>query len=252
MNKLAKQYFAIGNELAESLAARLQESDLSENCNYRRAMLFLFSKAYKTFHSVELLWKAGYEEDAATLLRSIYEIRVQARLMASKPLDQSKKFMDHLFRSRFGNLQILRRLFPERKSSLDVAKRKLREDAGKDRVELFCEPQLAERATRGNWYGKSFKDALDELGLVDEYEVTYSQLSAYTHSGVSLFPRYVTPTGHRLAKSESALVPWSAAHWLSQIVRVTGAAFELDLEDKVDRAVQALIEAGTAWGARGR
>jgi Family of unknown function (DUF5677) len=248
MNDVAKRHFAIGTALAENLATRLQGRDFSMNRDYRRAMLFLFCKAFKTFQAIELLWTNGYEEDAATLLRSIYELRVQARLMAGKPVDQSKQFMDHWFRSQFGNLQILRRLFPGRKSALDEAERQLREKAGEDRVELFCDPQLAERATKRNWYGKTFKDALSDLGLEHEYETTYSQLSDYTHSGVSLFHRYVALSGNYLgmvfrpAHSESTLVPWSAALWLSQIVGVTGAAFDLDFNETVMQAQTALIE----------
>ena len=63
-----------------------------------------------------------------------------------------------------------------------------------------------------------------------EYDVIYSQLSDYTHSGVRLFHKFLSEECYRPAKSAAIVVPFSVTDWLSQVVGYTARAFQIDLD----------------------
>jgi len=242
----AERLFGIGTQLAETLITRLKNPHISsEKADYQRAMLFFFCRAYKSYRAIVLLYKSGYVEDATSLARSIYELRVQVRWMSDDPLSRGKLFIDHWFTSGFGTLQILRRHHPGNRRELDTGERQMRIGAGRERLHLFQDPVGAERSVRGNWWGGGgIRRLLEDLHLVNEYDVIYSQLSDYTHSGVRLLHQYTRVSEDSLSMfyrpmmRNSKTVPWSTTDWLSQIVGFTARAFELDFDDIVTRAQQ--------------
>jgi hypothetical protein len=112
-NATNEQFFDLGTKLAETLVAKLTNSRFADSVDYKRAMLFFFCKAYKTYQAVELLWRNGFVEDATSLARSIYEIRVQVIFINLDPLSRSKQFVYHWLTCSIGISQILRRLHPD-------------------------------------------------------------------------------------------------------------------------------------------
>jgi len=242
---LGEQLFAIGTELAETLLVKLKNTPFAGLTEHRRAMLFFFCKAYKTYQAIELLWKSGYTEDATNLARSIYEIRLQVMFMSCNPTARSKQFIDHWFKSGVGILQILRRLFPNQRADLDEGEKNIREGVQGRAIDPFADLDAAEKAVKAKWWGPTgIKGLLRELGLEREHEVIYSQLSEHSHSGSNLLSHYVRLSedsitiNYRPARPTGYTVPLSATEWLSQVIGFTGRSFELNFDTEVDRGVE--------------
>ena len=85
-----QELFRVGLDLVEELITRLKRARLSGQLDYKRAMLFFFCKAFKTYQAARLLWQAGFPEDASNLARSIYELRLQSIYLSQKPEERSK------------------------------------------------------------------------------------------------------------------------------------------------------------------
>jgi uncharacterized protein DUF5677 len=261
MKRLDGPLWVVGKDLAESLLERLRNTRVSGKAEYRRAMLFFFCKAYKTYQAVELLWSGGYVEDATSVVRSIYELRLQAAFMSRDPVIRSRQFLKHQFKCSIGTLQILRRLNdPVRRSELDMGESVVRDAAESEgMLDLFNNLPAAVRAITKNWWGSGgIKRLLEDLGLEGEYDLIYSQLSDYSHGGVRLLQRYVQLSEnsmtmlYRPVRSPSITVPWSAFDWLSQIIGYTGRAFDLNFDETVLRAQEkakaVLSDTGSAEG----
>lgn len=244
----ADELFKIGRRLAEVFLGKLRETGRLGNTEHQRAMLFFFCKAYKSYQAVQLLWQNGFVEDAYTLARSIYEIRLQVILMSGDPVQRSKLFTDHWFKTGYGTLQIMKRQFPKRDEELKQGEGDIRAGAtASGRTGLLHDAEAAERSIRKKWWGGSIKGLLKQLNVglevtckslnqirqwdyETEYDIIYSQLSDYTHSGVRLFHKFLTEECYRPTKSAAILVPFSVTDWLSQIVGYAARAFQIDLD----------------------
>jgi hypothetical protein len=244
--QLANQLFEIGRGMAESLLKKLRGVPVRGNLEYKRAMLFFFAKAYKTYQAAELLWNSGYGEDAYLLTRAIYEIRLQVLFMSRDPTKRSKDFMDHLLKSAFGTLQLLwRRGRKDWQSGLDLGEADIREAANlTGRIDLLKDAESAERSIKQKWWGGGgIKRLVTDLQLDAEYDWVYAFLSDYEHSGARILTEYVrlseeAPTTLVCypAKTDSLTVPWSVTDWLLQIAGLTGRAFDFDLDEAVVNA----------------
>jgi len=266
MEQVDRQLFGAGIKLAESLLERFKRERIEPKNAHQEVLLFFFRKAHRTFRAVELLWRNEYSEDAYTLARSIYEIRLQSIYIGGDPPKRSKQFMDHFFKAGLGTLQIIKRHFPNERK-LHEWEANLRKAAGQERVALLNDPIDAERATKKKWWGSGIKQLLEKLdadrerqleleGLKPltshekdeldaerkrrnlfqrEYEVIYHQLSDVAHSGPLHMHRYTKPSRSR-AEASRPTVPWSSFDWLSQIIGWTARAFEMNFDDAVDRA----------------
>ena len=242
----ADKLFEIGRGLAESLLKKLQGVRMYRNLEQQRAMLFFFAKAYKTYQAAELLWTRGYIEDAYLLTRSIYEIRLQVLFMSRDPTKRSKEFMDHLLKSAFGTLHVLRRRDRrDWQSGLDAGEADIREAAKlTGRIDLLGDPEAAERAIEQKWWGGGgIKRLVTDLSLEEEYDWVYAHLSDYEHSGARILTEYVRLSQEQPttlvcypAKTDSLTVPWSITDWLLEIVGLTGRAFDFDLDETVVNA----------------
>jgi hypothetical protein len=256
---LDEQFFLIGREIAEELLGELQKPRPVANTEYQRAMLYFLTKAYKAFQAVEVLAKEGFVEDAMTLARSIYEMRLQSHFLGNDPDVRSALFFDHVILSSFGTLQVMKRLPPNRTSELDKSEDDLRAGANAmNRAALLTDPIRAERAISKKWWSGSIKSLLQNLDheleqkdssfvrkqvFEREYDVIYSMLSDYAHSGVRPLHKYLVEESYRPSKGlpNFKLVAWSVFDWLSQIVGFTGRAFSLDFDDTVAKAQKKVL-----------
>jgi hypothetical protein len=245
-----EDFFELGRGLAEEFLLRLRDSGRGGNTEYQRALLFFFSKAYKTYQAVASLNRQGFVEDAHSLARGVYEIRLQVIYMSGDPEVRSKQFFDHWVRSTFGTLQIVRRLHPDKLPALEQGEKEIREGAeAMGRIDLLTEPEAAERSIKKKWWGGSIKSLLEALNAdlqkkcdpatpeydyLKEYDVIYSQLSDHAHAGLRTLHMFLTEESYRpIPRKQSMTVAWSAMDWLSQIVGHTSAAFDLAFDSTV-------------------
>ena len=92
-----ERIFQETTRIAEKLRRRIKglNLNLEDESEYRRAALFFFNKALKTYEAIRLLWKAGYEEDAIVLGRTLFELNMQIEWMSRDPEARSSKFFQH-------------------------------------------------------------------------------------------------------------------------------------------------------------
>ena len=245
-----EQLFQIGIELAEELLTRLKRARLSGQLDYKRAMLFFFCKAFKTYQAARLLWQAGFPEDVANLARSIYELRLQSIYLGQRPEERSKLFIKHWIKAGYGTFQHLMRT-GERTWQPDIqaAVEEVRQAAVRVGCpEIMDDPEGAEKAIAKKWWGKGgIKGLTKELGLEKEYETTYSLLSDYSHSGTRVFHVFVQLSEASISvqcrpdKDSRLLLPFSMTAWLIQMVGYTGQVFDLGLDDLVHQAEKRAI-----------
>jgi hypothetical protein len=117
---------------------------------------------------------------------------------------------------------------------------------------VLGDPNSAERAIQRKWWGTGIKGLLKSLAerkqgndFEREYDWIYAQLSDYTHSGSRILPAFVQQISetsirmlYRPQRSQDPTLPWSITEWLCQIAGLTGAAFDLGLDDMVGLAQQ--------------
>jgi hypothetical protein len=249
-----EQLFHIGVELAEALLLQIRQRAISGNLNYRRAMLFFFCKAFKSYQAIQLLWREGFREDAYVLARTIYELRLQAMYLSQDPEGRSMLFIRHWFKAGFGTLQLLKRIAkPEWADGIEQGAQEMRKAAerfGCADILENSDAEQAERAISQKWWGKGIKGLAKDLGLenevesgarVQEYDLIYSQLSDYTHSGPMVLHMFLQISEssikmlYKPAKDSRLTLPFSVTDWLTQIVGYTGRAFEI--ADQLDPLV---------------
>ncbi len=193
-----QQLFRIGNELANELIFQLTSTKFSGQFPYRRASLFFFCRAFKAYQAVAMLWREGFSEDAYSLARTVYELRLQAIYLSRDPAPRAKLFIRHWFKAGFGTLELLKkRGRPEWLQSLEIAEREIRAAAAElGIVDVFDDPEDAKRAIGRKWWdagirGTGIKGLVEELGIGEEYDWVYAQMSDYSHSGLRTFHMFV-------------------------------------------------------------
>ena len=162
-----ERLFRIGSELAEELLTRLKRARLSGQLDYKRAMLFFFCKAFKSYQAARLLWQAGFPEDVTNLGRSIYELRLQSIYLSQKPEERSKLFIKHWIKAGYGTFQQLMRAGEKTwQPDIQAAVQEVRQAAVRVGCpELVDDPEAAEKAIRQKWWGTTgIKGLTKELG----------------------------------------------------------------------------------------
>ena len=101
----AERIFESGVELGRLCEARLKQFDVvaARNNPYRRATLFFFNKAFRTYSAILVLCRANFIEDGVVLGRTLFELNMQAEWMSRDPGSRSQQFFDH-FPVRFYDL----------------------------------------------------------------------------------------------------------------------------------------------------
>jgi hypothetical protein len=255
--QLHEQFFAMARELAERFLRQLRNSGRTAETELQQAVLFFFSQAYKSLQAVELLCAQGFTEDAYRLARGIYELRLQAIYMGNKPDSRSKLFFDHWFVSWFGGLPILKREFPGRASELNQWEADIRMAAETLGRKLPQNVEDAAKSIKRKWWKRadggsgSIASLLSDLDSEEtqgrpeysrEYDVIYSRLSDYTHSGPRLFPDFSVLDWERSCrpdqrkKQKTAMFAWSVRQWLAQIILEAARAFQLGFDEEAEEA----------------
>src|SRR6266446_2212002 len=106
--RIDDQLFRIGMEIAELVTRQVSKGKVPDPLGDKRAMLFFFLRSRKTYGATATLWREGYSEDAFTLGRTIYELRLQAIYLAQEP-DRGMLFMRHWYQVGWGTFQMLKR-----------------------------------------------------------------------------------------------------------------------------------------------
>jgi uncharacterized protein DUF5677 len=233
--------FEIGLAAADKIRARLEKAEITgSDVEKFLPLVYFFVRAYKSYAALHLLWTSGYIEDAYTLARTIYELRLQAGFMAEDLDNRSIQFAENVFATA---LEYYRRLDPAHAEQGKA----MAEEMAQIRKEFRISKGLPEEPPKyqPNWWGgggiKRLVEAL-KLPVNYEYETIYFRLSDHAHSSTSLVHRYATRNENslRLAfsheRSHKLLVPHSASLWLLQIGQHVSKAIGFGLEEELEQA----------------
>lgn len=243
-----EQLFRIGNNIAKLLIRRLVKAKVPDPFGYRRAMVFFFVKSFKTYGATVVLWRKGYSEDAFTLARTIYELRLQALYLGRDPEPRGTLFMRHWYQGGWGTFQILKRKGrAEWQESLKAAAKEMRDATiAAGFSDVLNDAQAAEKAVKRNWWGKTIRELATSMGAEaeKEYDCVYSQLSDHAHSGsrtLHAFVEHVSESNIQMhyqpQRSDNLLLPWSITKWLCDIATIVNETYDLGITDNVTSAL---------------
>ena len=243
------EFFPIGHKLAHMAAEAIKPSTgTNDDHGFKTVMCFFFAKAYKSFQAIEVLWNAGFAEDAFVVTRTLFELYAQADLMRSNPKDNWHRYRDHEHYAMYkqylkwvdNNMTGFVQKFEAR---ADFAELKADYDANRGRYRSW-----------GWWDGGTLEQLTNRLQdqIAQQYYASYWLQSALTHSTVNAISFYV-----KLTETESVLridpyaddmpkplrvTPGLACLWLLGLVDQMNAALDLGLE-------AAITEAHTAFAS---
>jgi hypothetical protein len=233
--------FEIGLAAADKVRARLAKAKITgSDVEKFLPLIYFFVRAYKSYAALRLLWTSGYVEDAYTLTRTIYELRLQADFMAEDLGNRSIQFAENVFVTA---LEYYSRLDPAHAEQGKT----MAEEIGQLRKEFRISKGLPEEPPKYqvNWWGgggiRRLVEAL-KLPLDYEYETIYFTLSDHSHSSPSLVHRYATRDENSLRplfsheRSHKLTVPHSASVWLLQIGQHVSKAIGFGLEKELEQA----------------
>ena len=242
----ADKFFEIALAAADKIRARLAETKIeSGEIDVYRPLLYFFARAYKSCGAVRVLWAQGYVEDAHTITRTIFELRLQAKFMASDLEDRSAQFTENVFATALEYYRRSRRENDIEAEFIAHDLERLREEFRESKNLSHVEPKY-----QVNWWGGGgIKRLIEALALPveKEYQVIYFMLSDHVHSSTSLAHRYATRNENALALSfagqntSSVTVPWSASVWLLEIGDLVDKALNLGMNDEIIEASRALL-----------
>lgn len=229
---LIETTFQLGIEFAEKLKPFLAlASDINPDKDmYKLSTLYFFSKSYKTYQAVKLLWEKGFTEDAFMLTRTIFELAMQAVYMAEKPTERAKRFIEHeqcVFHKFYENLG---------KGGLGdwIKDRKNDVKPWKKQHEKYCRQYSDIRAD--NWWGRDIQKLINNNDdLKKRCTYFYSWASNYIHSTLFVAEDYITvaeqitPNCYPAVSGDHKIVV-EATDSFATIVRITSNAFGIDIE----------------------
>jgi len=236
-----EKIFQLAFELAGKVMTRAKILDASgeEEYLYKSAMLFFFSKAYKSYQAVRTLWGSGFPEDASILARTIFELGLQSRYMKEDPVPRARLFFEHDPVMRYELYLELKKLsdtsfiqtIEDRKSELSELEKDHK------RFKVNYEPGKG-------WWGKSIKQVAKSFGRTMEaqYVGAYWEESSLVHSNVVTVKEYMSHEHDGItlmcnpAVSDDVSIPAIATvHFLS-VLSDFAEALDLNLQDEISKA----------------
>jgi len=211
--KPAERIFELGVELGRLCQVRLKQFDVAASRNdlYKRATLFFFNKAFRTYGAIRVLCRANFMEDGVVLGRTLFELNMQAEWMSREPDSRAQQFFDH-FPVRFYDLHWQKKdaaarmqddqissMLSSLENSPGFQAKKAAHDSLRDKFLIKRRRQMvvSEYWWRGSIYdlAKWLDKEIRERGEPDAdyewlYNFVYFHESELTHTGTTSLPPY--------------------------------------------------------------
>jgi hypothetical protein len=206
-------------ELEKFVATTMVGPQESPTIDPRKASIFmaLTDKSFTTFHSIAILSQAGLYEDAAALVRILYESTMTAAFLLYADEQQVDDYADFFMYRNWRDHQLAEEVNP-------IAKGAFRPEILKKMREQFN--RVEGRYNKGRWTSRSAEDMakVADGHLPNGYKVfaslyasIYRQSSAYVHSDVRSIQSRIqeTPEGQvdirrRISKESCGKVMYAA------------------------------------------
>ena len=185
----ARRVFSLGIDFAEKVLPETKTIHAADRQSlfFQIIILFFFSKAFKTFQAVEVLWQKGFSQDSLMLTRTIFELSCQARFLAKDPKGRTTLFLHHDPVLRFRMYRTFKRLgireiteAIEKNPKFSALKR------DHDKFEKKFKNKMY-------WWGGSFEELVKNLGeeIIRRYATVYKEASQLIHTNISATREYI-------------------------------------------------------------
>ena len=227
-----KDLFKLNGELAKLVADIWETADFQPETYAQVVIFFFLAKAYKTIQAILLLCRQGYGEDAGILLRSLFEIGVNAWYIADNE-ELAQRYLD------YKAIQVHRLLEDPSWGFIlgEVGKDKVRE------IRERCEEAQAKHkyGKSISWSGKSMKEMAEAVDLGPTYSSIYVIMSQLNHPSAGTMLDYVQMdkeglvTGVKLSPSDNLIreVLLGTVPLLLNVVKQWRMQFNLGIETKI-------------------
>ena len=177
---------------------------------YDRAVWMICGRAYKSYHAILNLSEIAYTEDAGIILRSLFNLLVINRWIASGNQDErARKYLGWFWIEMKKNLD-----YDRGKVSDDLADKALKNYEAHKRFFEYKDDSGVTRM-RKKWHepeAATLEQMADGVGLKDHYEGLYRPLSSIEHSDAVAYFAMVSQTetkdgGPSLALHSDLFVP---------------------------------------------
>lgn len=241
MKESIKTLFEYNNRLREIVESRFDDKfDMSES--ERAFIAFFFAKAYKTHTSIVILCDRANGQDAAILVRSLFELLVTAKYILQ---DETG---DKLRRWIFYDWVIRQRWYEQSRTNEGLA-RLIEQIASRPKPgdntieEINREAEKAKEIYNYNyrfgWSDKSIADMSGSIGMGDVYKTVYRLTSDLHHSAVRTVNDYISKDEEVFKADTAPSDTWveetlvSAFHFFLLLSGLWNDEFSLQNEDRL-------------------
>lgn len=176
--------FKLNEELGELVTDVFKARDFQPKTYAQSLIIFFVAKAYKTLRAIVLICRRGYGEDAGILLRSLFEITVNALYIKdNEELAHRYADFEAIYVQRLSEDAILKKEIYEKELSQDQL-HEIREAAERARIKHGYKDDY-------RWSRKSIKKMAHEVGLELAHAYFYDIMSQLVHSTVGSVRYYV-------------------------------------------------------------
>lgn len=185
--EIAEKSHKIYNNLIKEINSR--KIKLFSIPAHKRIFLFIFTRAYKSFSALELLFSHGYGQDASALVRILLEnlITVKYILLESNDSDiLAKRFVDYkwiiLKRTIQEEEKNIKDLNPQDQKDFEKKKTLILENVSKFKTDYNIKSDKALLT----WSGKTIRDMAKatDTTLLKEYDTTFRTSSKFFHPSI--------------------------------------------------------------------
>ncbi len=241
-DKQADQLFEIGAGLGETALSKLTKisGKDGEELAYKGAMLFFLCKAYKSYQAIRILWSTGFVEDAFVLVRTIFELALQARYMSGDPKPRARLFTEYDIVARYRYYERVRKL----NDPILAATFARREHELQGLMEEY--DRLKDRYPENKgWWGNNIAWLATQAGHAWKvrYKAVYWMSSNLVHSGAPTVKEYLIEQQGALKincspkRSDQVMVPTEATLYFLMLLGHVAEPLELGLNEQIQKGL---------------
>jgi len=246
-----RSYFDINEDIRRFIDEVFQKNTISHrNEPLKGAAVFFFTKSIKTNSAIWHLCADGYGEDAAVLVRSLFNLVVNFYyILAQDSENRAKQYIEYYKITRLQIHNIIKK-WPNKFSSANISVEKEQE------IETEADEAIKEYKfdTKKPWSGKSILQMCKDIdsqnptknrSFEQNYDILYNYLSDFEHSNVMASGSYlnednngwianVNPSGELIQENLAT----SAGFLLviaEKFYKIFDLKYEKDLQDFLER-----------------
>ena len=199
IDPFSARIFQIAFDAAEAVQASIEAKEI-ERSNIDRAHLlsFLFTKAFKTLQAVSVLWGHGFPEDTNSLVRTLFELMLQAAYVRRAPKKSIRLWNGYWPYFLFRQYKIAKKLrLGSAKNYLKLFRETLQEkgilEKGVTIKDLQQEGRRLGKIYKNSedWFGMGIGQLAKRVGRAARYGTAFNLLSKFSHSNQLTMHHYL-------------------------------------------------------------